>query len=139
MISELLIDKNDNMPCPRCGATGAVGIGQSCVHGELRWYESTKCKQCGLHSEADGFGFPPEEIRNWLIKNEGTWLVKIDDVKSTVNAAKVLRRALLIDVKMALSLLRSESKVIYSGTKGESLWLQKLLEESGELVFLLRK
>ena len=139
MIAELSIAENNNMPCPRCGATGALELGQLSVRGELRWFESTKCKQCGLNSEADGFGFPPEEIRNWLIKNEGRWLVKIDDVKSMVNAVKVLRLALLIDAKTALSLLRSESKIIYSGTKGESLWLLKLLEESGELPSLLRK
>ena len=138
MINGLIDIKNNNtLPCPRCGAIGALKIGQLHTHGKLRWFESVRCNQCGLNREADGIGFPPIEMRNFLINNEGLWAIKIDHVKSLINTIKTIKTALSIDMNAASSLIKNNSKIIFSGTKGEALWLIDLLEKCGESPVLL--
>lgn len=45
---------------------------------------------------------------------------------------KVIRKAFSIDTKEALRIIRNESKVIYSGTREEAIWLMSLLKHVGE-------
>lgn len=120
------------LPCPRCGWSAALSIGQMNFRGKLRWLESTNCDKCGLRSEADGVGFPPSNIRKLLIESDGEWYVIMKDVKSTASVVKILQAALSLDMKAAISLLRTETNVVFRGTKSESLWLVELLEAAGE-------
>jgi hypothetical protein len=125
------------LPCPRCGWSAALRIGQINFRGELRWFESTNCDKCGLRSEADGVGFPPLNIRELLIDNDGEWCVIMKDVKSTASAVKVLQAALSLDIKAAIALLRTETKAVFRGTKSECLWLVELLEAAEEFPIML--
>lgn len=120
------------LPCPRCGRSAALSIGQMNFRGKLRWHESAHCNKCGLRSEADGVGFPPSNIRQLLIDSDGEWCVIMKDVKSTASVVKVLQAALSLDMKAAIALLRTEKSVIFRGTKSESLWLIELIEAAGE-------
>lgn len=120
------------LPCPRCGWSATLSIGQMSFRGKLRWHESANCDKCGLRSEADGVGFPPSNIRELLINSGGEWCVIMKDVKSTATVVKVLQAALSLDMKAAIALLRTEENVIFRGTKSESLWLVELIEAAGE-------
>jgi hypothetical protein len=121
------------LSCPRCGNSAALKIGQVNFRGQLRWFESVNCDKCGLRSEVDGVGFPSSKLHEMLIQSDGEWVVAMKEVNSTASVVKVLRSALLLDMKVALALLKTESKVIFRGTRSESLWLGQLLEEAGEL------
>lgn len=120
------------LSCPRCGALGALKVGQLNFRGKLRWFESVSCDTCGLRSEADGVGLPPSKIRELLIESDGEWRVAISEIKSKANVVKVLQSALSMDMKAAFALLRTEAKTVFVGTKSESLWLAALLEAAGE-------
>lgn len=120
------------LPCPRCGWSEALSIGQMNFRGKLRWFESANCEKCGLRSEADGVGFPPSKIRESLIESDGEWCVIMKDVRSTASVVKVLQAALSLEMKAAIALLRAETNMVFRGTKSESLWLVELLEAAGE-------
>lgn len=132
-----MIDDKNKLPeleaCPRCGVSNALRVGQSNQSGKLRWYEVINCSSCGLHSEADGVGIAPSEIRNLLIKMHGLWAIRIDDIKSTANILKVLRSSLSLDMKDASSLIKILPGSVYSGTKAEAEWLANLLIKAGEV------
>jgi len=120
-------------PCPRCGAEAQLRIGQSAFRGELRWYESLNCQQCGLRTEADGIGFPPAEIREQIISSHGHWKLDLPDVKSIAAVARVLREQFSLRTKEALAVLRArDEQGIYKGTNAEVSWLSSLLEKAGE-------
>jgi hypothetical protein len=118
--------------CPRCGSAGALTVGQSSRGGKLRWHESVNCSSCGLHSEADGTGLPPEEVRQHLMATGGIWVVRLSGLKSVAVAGKVLRDALGLDMKQLSSLLKQLPGIAYTGTQGESMWLADLLRVAGE-------
>lgn len=118
--------------CPCCGKICSIAIGQTSHNGILAWYESIICHNCGLRSESDDIGFPPEKIRLQLIDFEGLWNVRLDNIKSQMETIKVIRKAFSIDTKEALRIIRNESKVIYSGTREEAIWLMSLLKHVGE-------
>ena len=118
--------------CPRCGSGGALTLGQSSRGGKLWWHESVSCSSCGLHSEADGSGLPPDEVRQRLIATGGAWAVRLSDLKSGAVAGKVLREALGLDMKQLSSLLKQLPGIVYTGTRGESTWLVELLRVAGE-------
>lgn len=120
-----------DFPCPRCGALAALVIGQTCHRGTLHWHESTRCDQCGLVSETDGNGLPPSMIREALIRRNGEWVVKLDTDASIVGAARVLQTALALDMKSALSLVRTPSREVFRGTNVEAVWLKAVLEKAG--------
>ena len=119
-------------PCPRCGNPAALKFGQTNFRGKLRWFESVNCDNCGLRSEADGTGFPSEKLRSSLIEGDGEWSIVLTEVNSTASVVAVLRSELSLDMKAALELLKTEPRLIFRGTRSESLWLGQLLEEAGE-------
>ncbi len=70
-------------------------------------------------------------IREALIRRNGEWVVKLGTDASTVGAAKVLQTALVLDMKTALSLVRTSSREVFRGTDVEVVWLQSVLEKAG--------
>ena len=123
---------NGKWPCPRCSARDALEVGQANYQGTLRWYESVKCHNCGLRSEADGEGFPPEEFRDRLLQNSGRWEVRLDPVKSPATVAKVVRTALSLSMQDAAQLLKQLPGSVYVGTEVEAAWLAEQLAKAGE-------
>lgn len=121
-----------NGKCPRCGTANALHLGQSSRHGKLRWYETVNCEQCGLHSEADGTGVPPEEIRKRIIEVTGLWRVNVVEVKSSASLVRVMRDALGLEMKDAARIAKGLPGIVYSGTRGEGDWLVELIEKAGE-------
>lgn len=121
------------LPCPRCGSDSQLHIGQSVFNLRLRWYESVDCKKCGLQREADGFGFPPTQLRNHLMSKDGEWKVTIPNMKSLTSIAKILREQLSLKSKDILELLKgSEDNEIFRGSQVEARWLAEILTKSNE-------
>jgi hypothetical protein len=121
------------LPCPNCGQADQLCIGQSSVDGRLRWYESVYCSNCGLVTEADGVGFPPAEIRNWLLATGGEWAVTMTSVNSIPALIKAVKEHISVEPASLLRALKREGpKVVYAGTRGEAIWLSKILARLGE-------
>lgn len=122
--------------CPRCGEVNGLRIGQLTRQGKLRWYETVNCASCNLRSEADGIGMAPQGLREKLIESNGMWQVKLNEPKSTATVVKILRDALSLEMKEAAQIAKGLPGVVYTGTKGEAVWLIELLEKSGEKALL---
>lgn len=118
--------------CPRCGADNALAVGQRSYRGKLRWYETVSCTCCGLHSEADGIGIPPEEIQQKIIHTDGLWQLHILQLKSKANAVKVIRDALSLEMKDVSQLAKGLPGNLFTGTREEALWIADLLIKVGE-------
>lgn len=108
-------------------------VEQSVRHGKLRWYETVNCSNCGLRSEADGLGFPPQSIRLKLIEKAGLWRVMMGASVSPPTLAKTIRDALALEPAESLRIAKSLPGAVYAGTEYEARWLAALLAESGEL------
>lgn len=121
------------LPCPHCAAEGMLRIGQTAIHGELRWYESLNCSACSCASESDGDGFPPGEMRSRILDEHGEWVVILPAVKSNAETARVLRIYLGLDSRDALQRMKtSHSQGVYFGTRVECEWLANKLILSSE-------
>lgn len=125
-------DGSVSFECPRCGAAGMLRIGQNVHRGKLRWYESTNCLVCGLQSEADGVGLPPDGIRGKMIENFGLWQVLMNTPNNAATFVRVFRDALGMRPLEVMRIVKSLPGSIYAGTKDEAHWLFALLSSSGE-------
>jgi ribosomal protein L7/L12 len=85
-----------------------------------------------LSVELDDYGFPPNEIRQKIIDEEGEWELIIDPakLKNKAEALKVLRQALNLSIEEISKLFKNMPNII-SGTKIEIQWLRQLLSNKG--------
>lgn len=134
----MIFDLEIKLPCSCCGAGEQVRVAQSIVSGDLRWYVSTNCTECGQCMEVDGLGLPPQNIRKQILDIFGSWKIMLNDVKSIPSVIKILRDHLYINTKDALLVLRmQENNGIFQGTRTEGMWLADLLRKAGEVPLLL--
>ena len=119
--------------CSDCGNDSNMTVAQTVINGTLKWYKSYSCQSCGAAEEIDGTGFPPEEIRDKILENEGRWKILFLHQKMNKAAAmKVLRGLLnlsLAETKQMLDRLPPEP--LSQGTKTEMLWIKGHLEHAG--------
>jgi len=106
-----------------------VSVGQSLSGGRLRWYRSLVSAD-DKRIEEDGVGFPPADVRQQILDDEGEWKIIITDGDRT-RAALILREALGVSQSKAMEHVRSASGVFYHGTKTETQWLSEKLREAG--------
>ncbi|WP_143502119.1 hypothetical protein [Pseudomonas sp. Irchel 3E13] len=85
-----------------------------------------------MTTEADGLGFPSEEIREKMLSVNGRWKVFLDEVKSSSAASRVIMKLLAAQPKKALEILRNSVDGVYVGTRVEALWLAEKFKEVGE-------
>lgn len=119
-------------PCPRCGLAGAMTCAQTSRGVKLFWYESVGCERCGLCQEADGWGFPPDGLREAFLKEGGLWTVTLIAVRSKLAAIKLLRETLSWDLAKAAQVMKAMPGAVYSGTRAECLWIASLLNAIGQ-------
>lgn len=114
--------------CAECNKENKAKVDQSVVNSKLRWYLSCICNNCNSAVEMDDFGFPPAEIREKILKEEGEWELKANSTESKNKAKiiKILRKSLNLSIKDASKLLKNFPNII-SGTKVEMQWLRELL------------
>lgn len=114
--------------CWECQKTIKVEIGQVAFDYQLGYSLSYNCPYCGAIAELDDVGFPPEDIRQYIINQEGKYFLKIghSNAKNKVISMKIIRQALELSIPEVLNLFNSYSNIA-EGTKVEVKWLQKLL------------
>lgn len=115
--------------CPSCGESADWRLGQTVTSGQLRWSRSLRCAHCGAAVEEDDVGLPPPDVRAELMARNGKWFVTVEPEQRT-SAVKVLRQALGMEMKEAVSLMKSEGP-LWSGTEAECAWLAMLLRDEG--------
>lgn len=118
--------------CDRCQKKVKASFGQATIDSRLRWYLSYSCNHCSSTVEMDDLGFPPDEIRQKIIDEEGEWILKIgvEKLKNKAKLLKILRKALDISIQEVSKRYKNYSNII-SGTKTEMQWLKQLLENEG--------
>jgi large subunit ribosomal protein L7/L12 len=102
-------------------------VDQTAIDGKLRWYLSYRCPICHAAVESDDIGFPPENIRALLIQRDGLWDLYIGDISNKMEVVKLLRGLLGWSLPKASQRLRDITKPVYSGSKVEVEWLEKVL------------
>ncbi|GAA6617016.1 hypothetical protein [Scytonema sp. NUACC26] len=121
--------------CHECHKLIPFEIGQTAIDNKLRWYISYNCPFCDSSTEFDDIGFPPEEIRQEILKYEGEWEIIIENFerqKQTVT--KLLRKTLelsTVELHQKLKTLRKIPSILHSGTKCEMEWLYNHLKSDG--------
>jgi hypothetical protein len=115
------------VPYEECGHGGTARLGQTIVSNELRWYRSISCPNCG-HIEEDGIGFPPEDLRDQLLKQGGRWKLVANEA-NRVAVLKIIRSSLGLSMEEAAATLR-HFPTVYTGTKTEAQWLKTQMEAS---------
>ena len=116
------------IPCEECGPGGGTArIGQSFVSNQLRWYRSISC-QDGRRIEVDDIGFPPQHVREELLKRGGRWKLIVSE-SNRAAAMLIIRRALDLSMEETAAAFRL-FPMVYSGTKTEAEWLKAQMEAS---------
>ena len=119
-------------PCPDCGADVSIDIGQAVVaDNRLLWSKSISCGACGLATEEDGDGFPPESLRQSLLDSGGIWRALLVTSSDRQIAVMMLRKILGLDLNAAAVLLRSSSAELWRGTRVECDWLANHMRGCG--------
>lgn len=104
-------------------------VEQFIINGRLLWYRTLY--EDGQEVEtSDGFGFPPEWIRNKLLLRDGHWDLLVDP-ESKIKAVYKLKKFLDLKHDDVALLLKTLPGVAFSGTKYEALWLQQMLHNEG--------
>ena len=119
--------------CNDCKQIGIITIHQT-LHSfpKLNWYKSFQCSFCSSALEIDGIGFPPEEIRQLIIKDEGEYKLVVNSVKlkNKVKLLKIIHQILPLSLKQLLTLKKTFPNMV-SGTNIEMKWLKKHLFNEG--------
>ena len=83
--------------CDRCNKIIHINIQQTVINQRLRWSTSYSCPFCSTAIESDETGFPPNNIRQVILAEEGEYQLLIKQPElNKVKAVKVLRDALEI-------------------------------------------
>ncbi|EGF91505.1 hypothetical protein ABI_29220 [Asticcacaulis biprosthecium C19] len=111
-----------------CDHGGKGSFGQNVVGARLVWYISYSCKSCGAKEE-DGESFPPENLRNAVLKKDGYYKL-IADCADRLTSIKAIRGVLRYPMETATTLL-AHFPVLYVGTETEAKWLKAVVDEAG--------
>ena len=116
--------------CDECQKTVIASIGQTVINSQLRWYLSYECPSCNSAIEMDDVGFPPDEVRQNILAEEGEWdlILKETELKNKAKLSKLIRQALNLSLQEVLQRLKN-LPIITSGTRTEMQWLKQILAE----------
>ncbi len=117
----------------QCNNTVVGDTGQSLRNGNISWYLSYKCNNCGNVIEEDGGEDIPEDIRNAIILDEGEWGLKINsqDSKFITKGLLLIKEALNLSLNHVSEMKKLFPGSIITGTKTEIIRIYNLLEVNG--------
>lgn len=116
--------------CPKCGNKTTVRIGQVETSANLAWFRSWNCNNCGFTAEESG-DEAPDDIREKLIEEGGTWILIIEKSLKKSSNLKLLKKALGLTIQDISRLQKDDSGKIIYGTKREIEFYQKQCREQG--------
>jgi hypothetical protein len=106
-----------------------IRVGENVVDTNLRWHASWQ--EDGVPVEEDGIGFPPEQLRQRLIKESGEWETVVTSVPDKAKAAHALRRSLNLSLAEITERLRAMPGPVFRGTQVEAQWIAGHLRDVG--------
>lgn len=106
------------LPCPNCNNQANVRLGQVGRKGGLAWFRSWSCDNCGFRLEENGDEIP-DEIREILINEEGSWALIIEETSKGASAFKILKDVMGLSLQDVAKLRKDESGCAFTGTKVE--------------------
>ena len=115
--------------CPHCGSGLKIQCGQVDRLEAVYWYRSWNCAQCNFQLEEDG-DETPEETREALLVNEGTWMIILDKGSKNATAYKLVKTVLKLTMQEVLKLKNDPIDMIYKGTKVEVEHFQRKLSDA---------
>ncbi len=114
-----------NSVCSFCGKIETITLYESEQKGQLIWGATYNCPHCLNIQEMDGFGIPPDYIRDYLIEKFGLWQVILKPHYSKKEVVSTLMKELNLDFKLCLDSIKNIP--IFVGTEFEATWLSKKL------------
>ena len=126
--------------CMDCQQTIDVYVGQSVYDRKLVWHQSYRCPNCGMAIEEDDIGSPPDELRQLILEQEGSWCLQIAEIgDSAIIAAKILRKLMNLSLPDIANVKKKIPGEVTIGTQVEMEWLVKNLRAEGIQAFILPK
>lgn len=121
---------NTLLPCPDCNKQANVKLGQVGRRDSLAWFRSWNCKNCGFNLEEGGDEIP-NEFREILITEEGSWALIISEALKGASAFKTLKDVIGLSLQDVAKLRKDESGCVYIGTKAEADFYQRQCGQMG--------
>ena len=113
--------------CPDCHNYVKTEINQTAIDSQLRWYESYRCPFCNNAAEADGAGFPPDNIRQMILADQGTFSLSLNNFDvDRIKAMKIIREIFNLSLSEVSALFKYSADIAI-GTKEEMKWVQTIL------------
>jgi ribosomal protein L7/L12 len=126
--------------CYDCQKPIDVEVSQTVINLCLRWSTSYTCSFCGAMVESDDIGFPPDEIRQSILSEQGEWHLAIEKLEANkVVVMKTLRQTLNLSIIEVKQLLKNCSSSSIQGTQAEMQWLKEHLASEGIQAIIIRK
>jgi hypothetical protein len=126
--AEWEMGRGTSVPCKRCGREGMARLAQAIVFKQLRWHQATSCTGCGYVEEEDGIGFPPQQLRDRILRDAGRWKLLASGL-DRARAIKVVRSVLGLTGEAASAF--RQFPVLYIGTRTEADWLKTHMGAAG--------
>jgi hypothetical protein len=127
--------------CPDCGEKIEVGFGDRYFGGhDSRSIQSSlsfHCVNCGSAIEGDD-GRLTGDLRVMHLQQEGTWAVKISDLKHRIFVFKVMRELFDLPMSEARALIAAENNIFKIGTKAEAYYAQDRLKFYSVIAEIIR-
>lgn len=128
------------IPCIDCQKNIDVYVGQSIDDRKLVWHQSSRCHHCGMAMEEDGIGNIPDELRQLILEQEGSWCLQITEIEErAIIAAKILRKLMNLSLPEITKIQKKIPGEVIIGTHVEMKWLVKNLRAEGLQAFILPK
>jgi hypothetical protein len=108
---------------------GRISVGQILWDRQLRWSKSEVAED-GACVEVDGVGFPPQDIRDQILRERGEWELVITAGNRTRIMA-ILRESLGKSMNEVAECTKCIPAPVYRGTKIEANWLLEKMKKVG--------
>jgi hypothetical protein len=116
--------------CPSCQGRLELRFGERIFAAGNRWYQSTRCRDCGDMTEADGDGELPDQFERIELSRNGRWSVFVASAPPTAGWA-ALQKTLGLDLPALAEMRRRVPGVVVEGTFAQALRLSELFNRHG--------
>lgn len=118
--------------CQDCGSEVIIYTNQNIWDRQLVWWAEYACQHCGFEIHLDDGGYPPEEIRQAILAEQGKWRLAIAETgRGRILATKILRQVMDLSLAEAMKLKNMMPGTIAFGTKVEIERLRIILASEG--------
>ena len=130
----------NRVSCMNCQTKIDVYLGQSIDDRKIVWHQSYRCHHCGMAMEEDNLGSIPDELRQLVLEQDGSWCLQIPEIGAwAIIAAKILRKLMNLSLPEITNLKKKIPGEVTLGTHVEMKWLVANLRAEGIQAFILPK